>query len=135
VAVGGDNSVWIVGTDQRTGGFGVYKYNAGNWTDFGTGAKRIAVDKGGNPWIVNDAGEIYTYSLATKTWVRKTGPQARSVHAGASSGAVWMMGTTSIPGGYPIYQWNPTTSVWDPYGTDGALEMSEAAGVPWMVQA
>ena len=25
VAVGGDNSVWIIGTDQRTGGYGVYQ--------------------------------------------------------------------------------------------------------------
>ena len=56
VAVGGDNSVWIVGTDQRAGGYSVYKYNAGNWTAANFGAKRIAVDKGGNPWVVNDTG-------------------------------------------------------------------------------
>ena len=100
---------------------------------------RIAVDKGGNAWVVNDAGEIYMYNVASKAWEKKpassTGATARSVHTGASSGTVWMLGTASIPGGFPIFQWDSVKESWEPYGTYGAVEITEAAGVPWIVQS
>ena len=34
----------------------------------------------------------------------------------------------SIPGGYPIFQWNSSKRDWEPYGTYGAVEITEAAG-------
>ena len=136
VAVGGDNSVWIIGTDKRVGGYGVYQRTGANaWLAANFGAVRIAIDKQGNAWAVNDAGEIHMYNIATKKWERKQGAKARSVHTGADSGAVWMLGTDSIPGGFPIYQWNASKQAWESYGTYGAVEMTEAKGTPWIVQS
>ena len=41
-----------------------------------------------------------------------------------------MLGTDAIPGGFPIYQWNSSKQDWESYGTYGAVEMTEAAGIP-----
>ena len=119
LAVGPDNSAWIIGIDQRPGGYGVYQRPPGLFGDFAYanfGAVRIAVDKTGNPWVVNDVGEVHMYDVASKTWGRKGTTKARSVHTGATSGAVWMLGVTEIAGGFPIFQWNSSKQDWESYG-------------------
>ena len=145
IAVGPDNSVWIIGTDQRGGGYSVYQRKPESlvlpglvqldftYADFA--AVRIAVDKAGNAWVVNDTGEVYMYNIASQSWGKRGTKKARSVHTGASSGAVWMLGTDSIPGGFPIYQWDFAKQDWESYGTSGAVEMTEAAGTTWIVQS
>ena len=139
VAAGADNSIWTIGTDERAGGYGVYQRSALNgWTYMNFAAVNIAVDKTGNAWVVNDKGEIYRYDAATKAWVNipaKPLTKARAIYTGASSGAVWMLGFQSIPGGYPIFQWNSSKQAWEPYGTYGAVEITEAAGRPWIIQS
>jgi hypothetical protein len=140
LAIGGDNSVWILEADQTTGGHSVYrKTGSTDWTKMNFGAASIAVDKGGNAWVVNDAGNLFMYNVVSKAWEKKpassVGATARSVHAGATSGAVWMVGTASVPGGHPIFQWNSSKAAWEPYGTYGAVGITEAAGTPWIVQS
>lgn len=142
VAVGADNSAWIIGTDVRTGGYGVYQRSGVNsWNYANFGAVHIAVDSVGNVWVINDSNDIYMYNNATKNWDKKpgastsSGVKVRSIHTGAVSGAVWMTTTQSIPGGFPIFQWNATKQAWEPYGTYGAVDIAEAAGVPWIVQS
>jgi len=46
---------WVIGTDRRSGGFGIYRWSGNDWQRM-PGA---AVDIGGsydNPWVVNDRG-------------------------------------------------------------------------------
>jgi hypothetical protein len=131
VAVGGGDSVWVIGTDPRPGGYGVYQRTGSTWSDANGGAVRIAVDASGRPWVVNQQNQIYMYNTAARSWELKPG-KARSIHTGAS-GAVWMLGVDPVAGGFPIYQWNAGKQNWDPYGTFGAVEMTEA-GIPWIVQ-
>jgi hypothetical protein len=125
--------VWCIGADARAGGYGVYQRTNSTWTSLNGGAVRVAADKIGRPWVVNDAGDIFMFNPASRSWEKKPG-KATSVHAGAVSGSVWILGVEPIPGGFPIYIWNATSQNWDPYGTYGAVEMTEAAGVPWIVQ-
>ena len=132
VAAGGDNSAWIIGTDTRPGGYGVYQYTSSRTFSYANfGAVDVAVDKTGNAWVVNDTGDIHRYNLVSKTWESipafSTGAKARSIHTGGSSGAVWAIGTQSVPGGFPIYQWNSSTRAWELYGTYGAVDITEAA--------
>ncbi|NEZ54196.1 tectonin domain-containing protein [Adonisia turfae] len=54
IDIGGDGSVWIVGTNEVTGGYGIYQWNGSNWDVKDGGAVRIAVDEDGNPWVVNN---------------------------------------------------------------------------------
>jgi hypothetical protein len=132
IAVGADGSVWIIGMPEVAGGFRIYKWSGSGWTNFAGGAVRIAVEPDGTPWVVNAAGDIFRFNAAANRFEHKPG-KAHSVHAGAS-GAVWMLGTDPIVGGYPIYLWNAGKQDWDAYGSYGAVDITEVAGRPWIVQ-
>lgn len=54
IDIGEDGSVWIVGTNEVTAGYGLYQWNGSNWDVKDGGAVRIAVDENGNPWVVNN---------------------------------------------------------------------------------
>lgn len=51
---------WVIGTDRRDGGYGIYRWDGRDWRRMpGAG-----VDIGGsfhNPWHVNDRGKRYTW--------------------------------------------------------------------------
>lgn len=134
IAVGADGSVWIVGVPEVAGGFRIYKWNDSGWTNVAGGGVRIAVERDGTPWIVNDAGQIYRYNTASNRFDLKPG-KARSVHTGAESGAVWMLGAEPTAAGFPIYQWNPAKQNWDPYGSYDAVAITERSLTPWIVQS
>jgi hypothetical protein len=60
IGVGGDGSVWIIGTSPRgtAHDFGIHKWTGSNWQGIeGTGVE-ISVDSSGLPWIVNSMGNI-----------------------------------------------------------------------------
>ncbi len=136
IAAGDDGSIWVIGTNPRPGGYWIYKWDgSGNWiADPTGGAVRIAVQRDGTPWVVNSLNDIYQFNRTTNRWDRKPG-KARSVHTGAVSGAVWVLGTEPVAGGYPIYQWNPGKQNWDTYGAYGAADITEVAGTPWIMQS
>jgi hypothetical protein len=52
---------WVIGTDRRNGGYGIYRWNGRGWSRMpGSG-----VDIGGsfnNPWVVNDRGERFSWT-------------------------------------------------------------------------
>jgi hypothetical protein len=135
IAAGGDGSIWLLGAVKVGGGYNVFKWDttAQNWTLFSGTGLRIAAEKGGSPWVVNENGDIFRYDLQLSSWSQKPG-KARSVHAGLSTGAVWVIGTGAVVGGYPVSRYIPETQTWETYGSFGAVEMTEAAGTPWIVQ-
>jgi hypothetical protein len=52
---------WVIGTDRRNGGFGIYRWSGNDWQRM-PGA---AVEIGGsyrNPWVVNDRGERFAWT-------------------------------------------------------------------------
>ena len=135
IAAGGDGSIWVLGVGRTAGGYSIFKWDntTQNWTAMSGAGVRIAVEKSGSPWVVNENGDIFRYDLQSGAWSRKPG-KARSVHTGLSSGAVWMIGAEPIAGGYLVSQFVAATQTWEQYGTFGAVEMTEAAGTPWIVQ-
>ena len=60
IGVGGDGSVWIIGTNP--GGtehdFGIHKWTGSNWQGIEGGGVEISVDSSGLPWVVNSMGNI-----------------------------------------------------------------------------
>jgi opacity protein-like surface antigen len=52
---------WVLGTDRRNGGYGIYRWNGRGWSRMpGSG-----VDIGGsfnNPWVINDRGERFSWT-------------------------------------------------------------------------
>ncbi len=73
LAVGGDGSVWAIGTNQSNlGGNYIYHYNpnvAGGWELVDGGATGISVDANGVPWLVNKLGAVFKRALGANGYV------------------------------------------------------------------
>ena len=59
IGIGANGSVWIVGMNPVSGGYGIYKWDGKNWKVVDGGAVQISVDKYGIPWVVNLFNHIY----------------------------------------------------------------------------
>jgi hypothetical protein len=129
IAIGGDGSVWVIGTNVEYGGFGIHKWNGTGWSAIDGGAMRIAVDRNGNPWVVNSLGNIFRREGGT--WIQTLGA-AKDIAIGFD-GSVWVIGTNVENGGFGIYKWNGNG--WD--GVDGgAVRISvDGDGQPWVMNS
>jgi hypothetical protein len=127
IGIGADGAAWVIGTNPVNGGYGIYALgNGGNWVGVDGGGVRIAVDSSGAPWVVNDANNIYQRVGAG--WEQRPG-SAHDIGIGAD-GAVWVIGTNAVGGGYGIYTWNGDNWV----GIDGGGEniSVDPRGFPWV---
>jgi hypothetical protein len=105
--------------------------NGSSWETIPGTASRVAVDPDGAAWVVNSAGSIFKYNLASKDWEQKAGT-AKDVGVGAD-GSVWVVGTGAVEGGYGIYKWNGSgwTSV-----PGGAVRITvDPSGNAWIVNS
>jgi len=123
IGIGAEGSVWVVGSDERDGGFGIYQWTGSNWIRAAGAAVRIDIDPSGNPWIVNDRHELYRYRDGI--WQHLPG-EARDVGIGAN-GAVWV-----VSGG-GVFRWNGIS--WDrTSGSATRIDVSPS-GQPWVVDS
>ena len=129
IGAGNDGSVWVIGTNKTPGGYGIYRWNGSSWDAVPGGAVAVAVDKGGNGWVVNDVGAIVKFDRNTLSMTVMPG-RARDIGAG-NDGSVWIIGTNKTPGGYGIYRWNGSS-----WGTvpGGAVAVAvDQGGNGWVV--
>ena len=52
---------WVIGTDRRGGGYGIYRWSGRGWNRVAGGA----VDIGGSyeqPWVINNRGEQFYWN-------------------------------------------------------------------------
>jgi hypothetical protein len=120
IGTGADGSVFVVGTNPVFGGYGIYRWAGSDWTRVDGGAVRIAVDRSGNPWVVNDAGNIYRRVNGA---FQQLPGSAKDIGTGAD-GSVFVVGTNPVFGGYGIYRW--AGSDWTPVD-GGAVAISVGA--------
>lgn len=127
IDVGGNYSVWVIGTDPSPGGFGIYQSNGSGWTRIDGAAVRIAVDKDGNPWVVNDAGNIY--QRQNGAWNVINGVLARDIDIDHNNN-VWIADNQGN-----VRRRNPDTT-WTTIGTnqDANRIAVDIAGVPWIIK-
>jgi hypothetical protein len=95
------------------------------------GAKRIDVDKNGNPWVVNQDGQIYRH--LTGGWGVLPG-SATDIGCG-HNGDVWIVGTNPVAGGYEVFRWNEGSFDWDLIPDIGGVAVSVSSmvdGEPWI---
>ena len=121
IGVGADGSVWAIGTDERSGGFGIYHWLGSGWQRVDGGALRIDVNPEGIPWIVNDSHSIYRWQDGA--WLR-TGGNARDIGIGAD-GSVWV---TSGGGTYRYDEGD-----WLGVRGSGVRIDVDPSGIPWVV--
>jgi hypothetical protein len=131
IGIGADGSVWIIGTSEVNGGYGVYRLSVNGWEqiEIDGGAIRIDVDPSGNPWIVDNDGNIFRRSGTE--WETIDG-EATDIGIGAD-GSVWIIGTNPVSGGYGIYRWDGRN--WEEVD-GGAVQISvDNRGTPWIVDS
>ncbi|PCI76356.1 MAG: hypothetical protein COB20_10835 [SAR86 cluster bacterium] len=121
IGVGADGSVWAIGTDERSGGFGIYRWLGSTWQRVDGGALRIDVDPEGVPWIVNNSHSIYRWQDGA--WQRMGG-NARDIGIGAD-GTVWV---TSGGGTYRYDEGN-----WIGVRGSGVRIDVDPNGIPWVL--
>ncbi|MEC4805830.1 MAG: S8 family serine peptidase [Jaaginema sp. PMC 1079.18] len=129
IAVGADGSVWVIGTDVGSGGYGIYKRNGTRWDKVDGSATQIAVDPDGNPWVVNSVGKIY--KRENNRWREMPG-SAKDIAIGAD-GSVWVIGTNKARGGYGIFKWTGTR--WQEVGGRAVRITVDPNGNPWVVNS
>jgi hypothetical protein len=127
IAVGAAGSVWVIGSDARPGGFGIYQWNGAGWNQVDGAAVRIAVDPAGNPWVVNGNNQIFR--RVNGAWEELPG-LAHDIGIGAD-GSVWVIGTDAQPGGFGIYKWNG--SGWNQVAGTAVRVAVDPRGNPWVV--
>jgi hypothetical protein len=131
VGVGANGTAWMIGTNPVPGGFGIYRWNGSAWDAMPGGAVRIDVDPQGNPWVVNNTGNIYQWAF--NGWKQQPG-QATDIGIGAK-GDVWVIGAVAEAGGYGIFHWTPTTGSFTKI-PGGAVRIDvDPAGNPWVVNS
>jgi hypothetical protein len=99
VAIGGEE-VYIIGTDAKKGGYGIYRWARGAWENIPGAGVTIAADGDGVPWVCNDNNDIYR-RLDNK-WEKMTG---KATHVAIGGDNVWAIGADADKGGFGIYRW------------------------------
>lgn len=122
IAVGANGDTWVVGTDPRPGGYGIYRLGGPGAFLADGGALRIDVAPDGRPWVVNFDHEIYRLD-DFGFWERIPG-EALDIGIGAD-GSVWV---ASFEG---VYRWNGL--FWDNFGGSGSRIDVGPNGQPWVV--
>lgn len=122
IAVGANGDTWVIGTDPRPGGYGIYRLGGPGAYRADGGALRIDVAPDGRPWVVNFDHEIYRLD-DFGFWERVPG-EALDIGIGAD-GSVWV---ASFEG---VYRWNG--SFWDSFGGSGSRIDVGPDGQPWVV--
>jgi len=130
IGIGGDGSVWIIGTNIcGDGGFGIWKWTGKDWMTFDGAAIKIDVDKSGDPWVVNTYGDIF--KRENSSW-KMIGGKAKDIGVG-SDGSVFIIGTNPGGGGYGIWKW--TGSGWNEIGGSAVAISVDESGNPWVVNS
>jgi hypothetical protein len=95
----------------------------------GAGASAAIPAHAGQPWVVNNAGNILRGDA--RGWQSLPGA-ARDIGVGAD-GSAWVVGANSVPGGFGIYRW--AGSAWVPVDGGAARITVDPRGEPWIVTA
>ncbi|HOY19239.1 MAG TPA: hypothetical protein PLC89_18165 [Haliscomenobacter sp.] len=128
IAVGADGSVWSIGNvAPHGGGYTIQRWTGSAWQAVDGAALRVAVDPQGNPWVVNDANQIFRRE--SNRWIQVPG-QARDIGIGAD-GSVWIIGAEVAAGGYSIRYWSG--SAWVLVGGGGVRISVHPSGQPFVV--
>jgi hypothetical protein len=126
IGIGGNDSLWVIGTNKIAGGYGIYRWTGSAWANVPGAAVRIDVDPQGNPWVVNEGGNIYR--MVGTNWQQIPGG---AIDIGIGAGGVWVIGTAKVPGGNEIFQYKANAWAKIP---GGAVRIDvDPKGIAWVV--
>lgn len=126
IAVGPNNTAWVIGKDASNGGYGIHRWNGTGWERIDGAAVRIAVAPNGLPWVVNSYGQIF--ERTPNGWQLKPGT-ATDIAIGPE-GEAWIVGAPPLDG---VCRWDGTN--WAPTAKplrDATNISVGARGTPWV---
>lgn len=135
IAIGSNGTIYKIGTDFSGGDASIAFWNGSDWTTVSGGAKSIAVDSGGIPWVVNSANVIYRRNALS--WEQVPG-LARDIAAGPF-GAVWITGT-GVVGISDFEIWSrceqcDAANKWVKVSGGGQKLAVDSNGQPWLINS
>ena len=131
ISVSGVDRAYCIGANRTDGGgYGVWRWNGGGWQAIGGAGVRIAADRHGRAWIVNDQQRIWLYDRGR--WQKVKGA-ATDIACGG--GQIWIVGVTKRgDGGYGI--WKLTgPGAWQRIPGSAVRIAVDNQGQPWIVSA
>jgi len=125
--------IYALGTQAVTGGFLIYHSVGGAvvWQNIPGAAAQIALAVDNQLWARQTNNDIYRYDPVGGTWTSIPG---KAVKLAAGNGLVYALGTTPIPGGFPIYKYVGGAAVWQFVSGGAAVDLGvEANGAVWAI--
>jgi hypothetical protein len=129
ISEGANGSVWAIGANPVSGGFGIYHWTGSGWTGVPGGAVTIAVAPDGTPFVINSAHK--TYAWTGSSWIQ--GPGALTDIAFGADGSLWAIGANPGPGGFGIYQW--TNNGWTRVAGEAVKIAVAPDGTPFVINS
>lgn len=129
IGVGGDGSVWILGTGTDGA---LKKWNGSSWETKRTSAgKRLAVRYNGDVWVVTSSGDVYVYSSGG-SWTQITGVKAIDVGVSSASNrdSFWATDTSGN-----VKKWCGGSTWLTASGQTGTSMCVDDRGFPWIVNS
>lgn len=136
ISYGANGSLWIIGADSTDQDRPIYRWDLAttNWIQVPARGKRIAVDPQGNPWMLNEDGDVSHWE--NTDFANKPG-RGTDIAVGAN-GDVWMIGwyanafdIDTRPNNRDIFRW--TGSDWQQVNGGGVRIAVSPTGQPWIV--
>jgi Tectonin domain len=122
--------VWVLGAEPTTGGFEVYRREAGQWKKIPGGLLRLTVDPSGNAWGTNDQNVIYRYD--GRGWSPMPG-RALDVAIGAQ-GTAFCVGLKGQDGNAELFEWDGSRK-WKKISGRGMKIAVDQNDMPWVLTA
>ncbi|MBW8890234.1 MAG: hypothetical protein JF616_20970 [Fibrobacteres bacterium] len=140
IGIGGDGSVWRI-EDNLIGSsdYQISRWNptTATWDPHVTGGGvRIDVDAGGNPWVINSAGQIWRKNPTSNTFTQVPGLSGVDIGIGAG-GVVFVLSTESYNGtaDKKLYHLIDSNGGWKLTNGGGSRVSVDNNGDPWLVTA
>lgn len=119
-----------------------YSLDTDSWIYLpGPGAVDIATGTASVAWAVTNQGALYKHDFtfgSPSSWTLFTSnnqPTASAVGVNSlSSSELYILGTTNILGGHPVYKYDYSANVWAQLGNQGGIRIHvDMFGRPWII--
>lgn len=140
ISAGADGSIWAIGVNEVTGGYGIWKRFGTIWKQVTAvnektwvGAVRIAVSPQGAAYFVRDNGAIGYFTLDAEPKLVRLPGRGKDISIGGD-GSIFVIGGKPVNGGWGVWRWNADNNKWVKFnGLGGTSIAVDPQGNPWVI--
>jgi hypothetical protein len=128
IGIGGNGAAWVLGEEVVPGGQAIFRWEGDQWRKVDGGARKIAVDGNGNPWIIDSDNNILQW--VNQAWTRRPG-KAIDIAIGPQGG-VFCIGQKGADGNGDIFEWKGNSN-WANVGGRAVHIAVDHRSLPWVI--